>query len=71
LKYFSIIADCEAFFTIAPKDSRKEFAFWVKDKVPSYYQKFLFNLFDGKQPDERKVYTLVGERDGISGDTQL
>ena len=41
------ILEVEHFFHIAPKESRKEFATWVNDKVP-LWAPYLFKRYDGK-----------------------
>lgn len=63
--------DCLEYFEKAPKATRKEFALWVKSEVPEYYQGFLFTLMDKKPLDKKKVYALVGERSGVSGETRI
>ncbi len=60
-----------SYFEQAPKETRKEFALWVQKEVPSDLRGSLFTLMDNKPLDRKKVYTLVGERLGVSGVTKL
>lgn len=63
--------EIEGYFEKAPKDARKDFALWVQKEVPSDIRGFLFTLFDKKPFDRRKIYALVGTRQGVTGETKI
>lgn len=63
--------DVSLYFTKAPKDTRKDFALWVQQNVPSDLKGFMFMLFDNKPLDRKKIYALVGERQGVSGESKI
>lgn len=63
--------EIQSYFEKAPKESRKEFAIWVQAEVPPLLRGFMFTLLDNKPFDKRKIYAVVGERQGVSGATKI
>ena len=45
-------------FAAAPKDTRKDFALWVRANVSPQMQSVLFNLLDGREPDWYRLVDL-------------
>lgn len=66
-----LVNECYEHFNKAPKDSRKDFAFWVQANVPTDLKGFMFTLLDSKPLPDKKVYDLIGEREGVSGETRI
>lgn len=58
-------------FSKAPKDSRKEFALWVQQSVEPDLKGFMFTLLDNKPLDDKKIYALIGVREGVTGETKI
>lgn len=64
--------ECYTYFAEAyPKDNRREFAFWVKANVPSYFRGFLFQLLDGEAVDRKQMFKVLEVIDGIDGRTRI
>lgn len=58
-------------FSKAPKDSRKEFALWVQQSIEPDLKGFMFTLLDNKPLDDKKIYALIGVREGVTGETKI
>jgi hypothetical protein len=70
-KYLDMTNDCYQKFADAPKDTRKNFAMWVKGNVDPNYQGFMFNLMDSKPIDKRKAYELIAKIENVSAETRV
>jgi RNA ligase len=70
-KYLDMTNDCYQKFADAPKDTRKNFALWVKGNVDPNYQGFMFNLMDSKPIDKRKAYELIAKIENVSAETRV
>lgn len=66
-----LVNECYDIFSKAPKESRKEFALWVQGNVPSDLKGFMFTLLDSKPLPDKKVYDLIGVREGVTGETKI
>jgi hypothetical protein len=66
-----LVNECYEKFNQAPKESRKDFALWVNSNVPSDLKNFMFSLLDSKPLNDKKVYDLIGVREGVSGETKI
>jgi RNA ligase len=66
-----LVNECYEIFSKAPKESRKEFALWVQGNVTSDLKGFMFSLLDNRPLDDKKVYTVIGDREGITGETRI
>lgn len=66
-----LVNECYEKFNVAPKESRKDFALWVQTNVPADIKGFMFTLLDSKPLPDKKVYDLIGEREGVSGETKI
>jgi hypothetical protein len=66
-----LVNECYKKFNEAPKDSRKVFALWIQNNVPSELRGFMFSLLDNKPLNDKKVYDLIGVREGVTGGTKI
>lgn len=62
---------CYTKFRDGPKESRKEFAEWTNKNVESYLKPFVFNLFDQKPLDEKRMYKVIEIIDKVDGRTKI
>lgn len=67
----TIEAEVMKLYETAPRATRKEFALWVQESVPADLKPLMFNVLDGKNIDRRKVFAIVGDRKGVSGETKI
>jgi RNA ligase len=60
-------------FAKLPKDTRKEFALSIQlsSTIDSRYAPFLFQIFDGKSPDLKSIYRLVGNIECATATTRI
>jgi RNA ligase len=56
LKALDVQTVCYGWFADAPKESRKDFAFYIKEHVLSKYHRFLWDLLDSRVFDLKKIY---------------
>lgn len=54
--------DCRSLLEKSPRTSRKEFALWVKENVPAHLRPFLFEMFDGKEPNHEKLCRTLAQK---------
>lgn len=63
---------CYTLYSDAPKEeSRKNFALWVQQNVPSHFKGFMFQLLDHKVVDRKHLFRVLEEIDQIDGRTRI
>ena len=62
---------CYTKYTEGPKENRKEFAAWVNQNVDRPLRGFVFQLMDGKELDQKRIYKTIEEIDHIDGRTKI
>ena len=62
---------CYTNYEAAPKGSRKEFAAWVNWNIESYLRPFIFNLFDKKELDQKRMCRVIEVIDNVDGRTRI
>lgn len=66
-----LIDQCYKYFNQAPKENRKDFALWVQKNVESHLQSFMYGLLDSRPVNEKKVYALIGQLNGVTSITRI
>lgn len=56
IKALQLRDKCYEYFNQAPKDTRRDFALWVKTNAPGECQKFMFRLFDNEVLELQEFY---------------
>jgi hypothetical protein len=66
-----LMNECYKYFADAPKESRKNFAIWIKNNTPAKFHGYLFNLMDGKVLENLNFYDIVLKYEKVSGETKI
>lgn len=65
------INECYTLLAQAPKDSRKEFAMWVKSTVRQALHGFMFQVFDNKTLKDAELFRWIGIQEKASTATRI
>ena len=57
---------CKQYFEEAPKQSKKDFALWVKSNTPAALHSFLFKMFSCQEVDENTLFKIVAQQENIN-----